>query len=272
MKILLTNDDGVTSQGIQMISKLLADRGWLEAVIAPDRERSGSGHSLTVERPIRVHPLGPGIFPGGVSAYSCDGTPTDCVSVGLDTLVPQADFVVSGINKGPNMGDDITYSGTVCAALEAVMLGRPAVAVSLCTRPGDAFGHNTTAAIAATVVLEYVFQAGLPEGVLLNVNVPNLPMRDIKGFMLTGRGKRAYRDKFVCVKDPSGRDCYWLAGNVAEEHADGTDVSAVADGFVSVTPIQTDMTNYSLLYDMRLADVEENLTRTLKADAKNGKR
>ncbi|MDR1019587.1 MAG: 5'/3'-nucleotidase SurE [Synergistaceae bacterium] len=268
MKILLTNDDGVTSQGIQMISKLLADRGWLEAVVAPDRERSGAGHSLTVERPVRVKPLGPGMFPGGVAAYSCDGTPTDCVSVGLDALMPQADFVVSGINNGPNLGDDITYSGTVCAAMEGLMLGRPAIAVSLCTVPGDTFGHNMTAAIAATVILEYVIKAGLPEGVLLNVNVPNLLIRDIKGFMLTGRGKRAYKDKFTCVKDPNGRDCYWIAGEAVEEHEDGTDVTAVADGYVSVTPVHLDMTNYSLLYDMRLAGVEEGLMQTLKNDSK----
>jgi 5'-nucleotidase len=268
MKILLTNDDGVISQGIQMISKLLADKGWLSAVVAPDRERSGAGHSLTVGRPVRVHPLDPGMYPGGVLAYSCDGTPTDCVSIGLDAIFPHADFVVSGINQGPNLGDDVTYSGTVCAALEGVILGRPAVAVSLCTKPGDTFGHNMTAAITAMMVLEYVEKEGLPEGVLLNVNVPNRMIRDIKGFMLTSRGKRRYTDKFTCVKDPRGKDCYWLAGDVEEDHVPGTDVGAVADGYVSVTPIYLDMTNYSLLYDMKSAGVEENLTKFLKKNSK----
>lgn len=268
MKILLTNDDGVISQGIQMISKLLADKGWLSAVVAPDRDRSGAGHSLTVEQPVRVRPLDPGMYPGGVLAYACDGTPTDCVSIGLDALFPQADFVVSGINHGPNLGDDVTYSGTVCAALEGVILGRPAVAVSLCTKPGDTFGHNMTAAITAMMVLEYVEKERLPEGVLLNVNVPNVMIRDIKGFMLTSRGKRRYMDKFTCVKDPRGKDCYWLAGDVEEDHAPGTDVAAVAEGYVSVTPIYLDMTNYSLLYDMKSAGVEENLTKLLKKNSK----
>jgi 5'-nucleotidase len=268
MKILLTNDDGVISQGIQVLSRLLADKGWLLAVVAPDRERSGAGHSLTVERPVRVHPLDPGMYPGGVSAYSCDGTPTDCVSIGLDALFPQADFVVSGINQGPNLGDDVTYSGTVSAALEGVILGRQAVAVSLCMKPGDTFGHNMTAAITAMSVLEYVEREGLPEDVLLNVNVPNRMIRDIKGFMLTSRGKRKYTDKFTCVKDPRGRDCYWIAGDVAEELAEGTDVAAVADGYVSVTPVYLDMTSYSLLYDMRSAGVEESLTKSLKKNSK----
>ncbi|MDR1514321.1 MAG: 5'/3'-nucleotidase SurE [Synergistaceae bacterium] len=268
MKILLTNDDGVISQGIHMMSKILADKGWLEAVVAPDRERSGSGHALTVGRPVRVRPLDPGMYPGGISAYACDGTPTDCVSIGLDSLVPKADFVVSGINQGPNLGDDVTYSGTVCAALEGVLLGRPAVAVSLCLEPGDTFGHNTTAAIVTTVVLEYIQEAGLPEGVLLNINVPNLLVRDINGFMITNRGKRKYRDKFTCIKDPNGRDCYWIAGDAVEEYEEGTDVTAVRDGYVSVTPVYIDMTHYSLLYDMRAAGVADRLTKSIKKNSK----
>ncbi|MDR1944407.1 MAG: 5'/3'-nucleotidase SurE [Synergistaceae bacterium] len=270
MKILLTNDDGVISQGIQMMSKLLADKGWLEAVVAPDRERSGTGHSITVGHPVRVHPLDPGMYPAGISAYSCDGTPTDCVNIGLDLFFPHADFVVSGINQGPNLGDDVTYSGTVCAALEGVILGRPAVAVSLCMKPGDTVAHNMTAAITAIGVLDYVQNSGLPEGVLLNVNVPNVLIKNIKGFMLTSRGKRNYRDKFTCVKDPRGKDCYWISGDIVDEHGEGTDVTAVSEGYVSVTPVYMDMTNYSLLYDMRVSGVEEALGGALKINPKQG--
>ena len=131
MKILLTNDDGVISQGIQTLSKVLDEKGWLAAVVAPDRERSGIGHAVTVDRPLRVHPLDPGMFAPSVPAFSCDGTPSDWVIIGLDALCPSANLVVSGINNGPNLADDVTISGTVCAAMEGVMSGRPAIAVSI---------------------------------------------------------------------------------------------------------------------------------------------
>ena len=267
MKALLTNDDGVISQGIQVLSKLLAGKGWLEAVIAPDRERSGIGHAIPTTRPVRLHPLDPGMYPSGVSAYSCDGTPTDCVSIGVNSLFPQIDFVVSGINQGPNLGDDVTYSGTVCAAIEVVILGRPSVAVSLCSKPGDSVGHNMTAAITAMTVLEYVEKTGLPDGVALSINVPNVLIKNIKGFMLTNRGNRRYSDKFTSMKDPHGKDCYWLAGDTIDEHSDGTDVTAVANGYVSVTPIYLDMTHYSLLNDMKSAGVEDILSGSLKKQA-----
>ncbi|MDR1137603.1 MAG: 5'/3'-nucleotidase SurE, partial [Synergistaceae bacterium] len=192
MKILLTNDDGIISQGIQIISRMLADKGWLAAVVAPDRERSGMGHAITVDRPIHAHPLDPGMFSAEVPAYSCDGTPTDCVTIGLDMLFPSADCVVSGINQGPNLSDDVTYSGTVCAAMEGVILKRQSIAVSLCSKPGDSFKHNMTAALAAMAILEYVEKNPLPLGVLLNVNVPNELIKNIKGFKLTQRGKREY--------------------------------------------------------------------------------
>ena len=263
MKILLTNDDGVISAGIQTMSRPLADKGWLTAIVAPDRERSGMGHAITVGHPVRVHPLDPGMFAPGVSAYSCDGTPTDCVTIGLDLLFQQADFVVSGINQGPNMGDDITYSGTVCAAMEGVILGRPSVAISLACKPEDRFRHNTTAALAAMTVLNYIEEAGLPKDVLLNVNVPNELIRNIKGFKVTRRGIRKYRDKFTCMKDPRGKDCYWIAGRIEDKLQEGTDVTAVADGYVSVTPIHMDMTHYEMLGEMIDAGVAAKLSEKL---------
>jgi 5'-nucleotidase len=263
LKVLLTNDDGVISAGIQIISRLLADKGWLLSVVAPDRERSGSGHSITSGVPVRVHPLDPGMFAPGVAAYSCDGTPTDCVTLGLDLLFPAADFVVSGINQGPNMGDDVTYSGTVCAAMESVILGRPAVAVSLCCTPQDRFRHNMTAALSAMAVLEYAERTGLPEGTLLNVNVPNELIKKIKGFRLTKRGQRRYIDKFKHIKDPHGKDCYWIGGRLEDADEDGSDVTAVKEGFVSVTPISMDMTHYGLLEEMRGKGVDSALAKSL---------
>ncbi|MDR3280829.1 MAG: 5'/3'-nucleotidase SurE [Synergistaceae bacterium] len=263
MKILLSNDDGVISQGIQIMSRILADKGWLSAVVAPDRERSGMGHAITVDRPVRVRPLDPGMFSPGVSAYSCDGTPTDCVTIGLSQLCPSSDFVVSGINQGPNMGDDVTYSGTVCAAMEGAIMGRPSVAVSLCSMSNDSFRHNMTAALSATAVLEHVERNPLPPDVLLNVNVPNELIKKIKGFKLTKRGKRRYLDKIICLKDPHGVDSYWIAGKIEDSPEDGTDVTAVRDGYVSVTPIKMDMTDYALLDEMRSRALEDLFAKSL---------
>ena len=264
MKVLLTNDDGVMSPGLGTMAKLLAYKGLLSAVIAPDRDRSGIGHAITMSSPVRLQPLEPGMFAQGVTGYSCDGTPTDCVTLGLDLMVPSTDMVVSGINQGPNLGDDVTYSGTVCAAMEGVILGRPAIAVSLCSKRDDTAYHNMTAAIAAMAVLEYIMKAGLPKGVLLNINVPNEPIRNIKGFKLTKQGVRRYRDKFMVQKDPHGRDYYWIAGKIEDTHEDGSDVTAISEGYVSVTPIKTDMTDYSLLEGMRADSVEDKLLASIK--------
>ena len=264
MKVLLTNDDGVMSPGLGTMAKLLAYKGLLHAVIAPDRDRSGIGHAITVSAPVRLQPLEPGMFAQGVTGYSCDGTPTDCVTLGLDLMVPNADFVVSGINQGPNLGDDVTYSGTACAAMEGVILGRPAIAVSLCSKSSDTAHHNMTAAIAAMAVLEYIEKEGLPKGILLNINVPNEPIRNIKGFKLTKQGVRRYRDKFMVQKDPHGRDYYWIAGKIEDTHEEGSDVTAVADGYVSVTPIKMDMTGYELLAQMREGGVEGKLSASIK--------
>lgn len=262
MKILLTNDDGVVSSGIRVLANMLSEKALLGAIIAPDRERSGAGHSITVDRPIRTHPLDPGMFPQDVTCYSCDGTPTDCVNLGLDLLFPHTDFVVAGINQGANMGDDMTYSGTVCAALESVILGRPAMAVSLaCGSTG--FRHNTTAALVAMAVLEHIEQHPLPAGTFLNVNVPNLLFPQLKGFKITRRGIRRYKDKFMTIKDPSGTDRYWIGGTPEEGTEEGTDVAAVAAGFVSVTPVQVDMTDYRVIDEMTASGVADQLSAHL---------
>ena len=267
MKILLTNDDGVISQGIQIISRMLSEKGWLAAVVGPDRERSGSGHSITVDRPVRVRPLDPGIFAPAIPAYSCDGTPTDCVTIGLSSLFPSADCVVSGINQGPNMSDDVTYSGTVCAAMEGLMCGRQAVAVSLCTKSGDSFRHNMTAALVAMAVLEYIEKNPLPSGAMLNVNVPNLLIKNVKGVRITHRGKRSSSNKVITAKDPHGGDTYWIAGDREDEYEEGSDTGAVNDGCVSVTPMQLDMTHYDFLVEMRSRDVDIKLTKSLKLES-----
>jgi 5'-nucleotidase len=241
------------------MSEFLAGRGWLLSVVAPDRERSGVGHAMTSGAPVRARPLDAGAFASGAARYSCDGTPTDCVMIGLDVLSPDADFVVSGINQGANLGDDVTYSGTVCAAMEGVILGRPAVAVSLCCDERDGFKHNATAAMSAMAVLEYVERTGLPENTLLNVNVPNERIDKIKGFKLTKRGWRRYIDKVRVIEDPDEGCCCMIGGRPEYILEEGADVTAVKSGYVSVTPICLDMTHYELLGEMRAKGVDATL-------------
>lgn len=264
MKILLTNDDGVVSGGIRVMSRMLHERGLLAAIIAPDRERSGCGHSMTMGTPVRTFPLDPGMFTSEVTSYSCDGTPTDCVNLGLDLLFPHADFVVSGINQGSNMGDDITYSGTVCAAMESVILGRPAIAVSLCCDDTIGFRHNTTAALVAMTILDHISEHPLPPETFLNINVPNLLIPQIKGFKITRRGTRRYRDKFMTIKDPHGKDCYWIGGKPEDAMDEGTDIKAVADGYVSITPLRVDMTDHAYIDTMIANGDDKILDDTLK--------
>ena len=264
MKILLTNDDGVTSLGIQTLSKALNEKDRLMAVIAPDRERSGIGHAVTVDRPVRVHPLDPGMFAPGVPAFSCDGTPSDCITIGLDVLFPSADFVVSGINDGPNISDDVTLSGTVSAAMEGLMSGRPAIAVSLCTKRGENFRHYTTATLAALAIIEHIEKNPLPKGVMLNVNVPNEFIKNIRGFKITNRGIRKYKDRVTSIKTPFGSDAYWISGKPHDSEIEDSDVTSVNEGYISVTPMHLDMTQYDVLVEMRLQDLDKTLGRALK--------
>lgn len=264
MNVLLTNDDGVVSTGIRVMSRMLIEKRMLEGVIAPDRERSGTSHSMTMGSPVRVFPLDPGMFSSEVSSYSCDGTPTDCVSLGVDMLFPHADFVLSGINQGANMGDDVTYSGTVCAALEAVVLGRPAMAVSLAFDDSERFRYNTTAALVAMVLLEHLEAYPLPAGTFFNVNVPNLLLPQVRGFKLTKLGHRRYVDKFRTIQDHRGKECYWISGRIEDEHEEGTDITAVAEGWVSITPICTNMTSFEALDQLSSTDLISTLDAAIK--------
>lgn len=205
-------------------------------VVAPDRNRSAVGHALTLDHPLRAEEVKPHVF-------AVDGTPTDCVNLGIHGLLDESpQLVVSGINRGANLGDDITYSGTVCAALEASLMGLPAIAVSL-----DASDFNPDALqIAAGFVQELalrVLDKGLPDNTFLNVNVPATRP---KGVRLTIQGKRKYGEGVVCNQDPRGRKYYWIGGSeVGFENIPGSDCNAVAEGLISVTPLKTTMTHES---------------------------
>lgn len=234
MLILVTNDDGIYSPGLVALAERLA-RIARVVVVAPDRERSAVGHSLTLHSPLRAEEIRPGFF-------AVDGTPTDCVNLGVHGLLAERpSLVVSGINKGGNMGDDITYSGTVSAAMEATLMGVPAFAVSLA---GGAFAAADFA-VAAEFSLRLarrIFERSLPPDTLLNVNVPP---GNPSGVELTRQGKRNYSDVIVAKTDPRGRRYYWIGGGeLGFENVPGTDFHAVHGGAISVTPLHLDLTNY----------------------------
>ncbi len=241
--ILVSNDDGVRSEGIGVLADALKALGTVY-VVAPDRERSAASHSLSLTHPLRVEKISPRV-------YSVDGTPTDCVNLGVNGILRgrKIDLLVSGINKGANLGDDITYSGTVSAAMEGTLLGVTSIAVSLATR--SRFRFDTAAAMALDVARK-VLRKGLPDDTLLNVNVPNLANGEIQGVRITRMGKRVYGDMIVEKRDPRGKKYYWIGGdNLNSEDIPGSDLEAIEQGFISVTPIHLDLTNYTALRSLR---------------------
>ena len=243
MQIMVTNDDGIAAPGIKALADALTQLGTV-TVVAPDRERSAAGHSLTLHSPLRVFELRDGW-------YAVDGTPTDCVNMGIHSLLPQPpDLVVSGINHGGNMGDDVTYSGTVAAAMEANLMGIPALAVSLATYGPST--HFTDAAQIALQVARQIVQNGLPADTFLNLNVPNLPLSDIKPIMVTRQGKRSFVGKIIDKTDPRGRKYYWIGSEEPSFLDDeGTDFHAVGTGHASLTPLHLDLTNHRSLDILR---------------------
>jgi 5'-nucleotidase len=234
--ILVSNDDGIRAAGIRALEAVLAPLGdvW---VVAPDREQSAASHSLSLYRPLRVEPIDDRHF-------AVDGTPTDAVNLAINGIMPKKpDLVVSGINHGGNLGDDITYSGTVSAAMEGTLLGVPSIAVSLVSRDAPEFA---AAADFAFRLARVVSERGMPRDTLLNVNVPGLPAAELRGYRITRQGKRRYGDAIVEHLDPRGRKYFWIGGeDLGFVPAEGTDCTAVADGFISVTPLHLDLTNYS---------------------------
>lgn len=236
MHIMVTNDDGIHAPGILALSAALRELGDV-TVVAPDRERSAAGHSLTLHSPLRVFELREGF-------YAVDGTPTDCVNMGIHSLLPfRPDLVVSGINHGPNLGDDITYSGTVAAAMEANLMGIPAMAVSLATF--DYKGHFSAAADVAVRVARLILANGLPADTFLNINIPNCPAGEMKSPIITRQGKRSFIGKIVDKTDPRGRKYYWIGSEEPDfNDYEGTDFYAVNRHHVSITPLHLDLTNY----------------------------
>jgi len=239
MHIMVTNDDGINAPGILALALALRELGQV-TVVAPDRERSAAGHSLTLHSPLRVFELREGFF-------AVDGTPTDCVNMGIHSLLTsRPDLVVSGINHGPNLGDDITYSGTVAAAMEANLMGIPAIAVSLGTF--ERHGHFDAAARVAVRVARQVLANGLPADTFLNVNIPDCPAEEMGEPLITRQGTRSFIGTIIDKTDPRGRKYYWIGGDeLAFSDDPGTDFSAIRRGLISVTPLHLDLTNYGSL-------------------------
>lgn len=243
--ILITNDDGIGAQGIRALTDALQGLGKL-SVIAPDREKSATGHSITVHSPIKLEPVE---YSGAENAWSIDGTPADCVKLGIQALMEHPpDLVVSGINFGPNLGTDVLYSGTVSAAIEGLINGVPAIAFSLNTHEKPDF---TYAQKFVRKLVGHLFTQGLSQETLLNVNIPHIPEQEIKGVTIAKLGIRQYDNAFDHRKDPRGKSYYWLGGQLATvENADNSDVAAIERGEVTVTPIHFDLTNYPLMSEL----------------------
>src|SRR5512138_2574034 len=249
--VVLTNDDGIHASGLAALEKALAELGDVY-VVAPEREQSTCGHALTLHRPLRPHRL-------GERRFAVNGTPADCVNLAVLGFLPAPPvLIVSGINHGSNLGDDVTYSGTIAAAMEGTLLGVPSIAVSL----ADGGDFDVAGRVARLIAMR-VLVSGLPPKTLLNVNVPAQPPRGIR---LARLGHRVYMDKIVEQADPRGRSHYWIGGGDARwDSLEGTDMGAVHEGYVSLTPLHLDLTNHRAL--AQLDDWSAGLSAQLKGES-----
>lgn len=244
MRILITNDDGIEAAGIKALSEGFSKAGHDVWTVAPAAEQSGASHKLTLGHPLRLREVGP-------QRYGVDGTPTDAVYMAVHHIMPERpELLVSGINHGPNLGDDVTYSGTVAAAIEGTVISIPSIAVSLVSHHDFLWDKSVEFAVK---LAEKVKREGLPAGTLLNVNVPLHPI-ETNGisWKLTRQGKRNYGQYIVKRSDPRGRAYFWIGGDASgAEHIDGSDIEAVEAGLISVTPLSIDLTDYAALKSLR---------------------
>ncbi len=247
MLILVSNDDGILAPGLALLADACGQVGDV-AVVAPDREQSGTSHSLTLHRPLR-----PMRRPDG--SIQVDGTPTDCVMLAVEALLPKRpNFVFSGINHGPNMGEDVLYSGTVAAAMEAVMLGVPGIALSFAgATAGQELEVLTSYRDTLVKLIRRITAApNFPQETLLNINLPRIPASEVKGFKVTKLGSRFFSESLTRMKDPWGREIYWIGGGTITWTGDSdSDHAAVMEGYISITPLHMDLTNYSLFETVR---------------------
>jgi 5'-nucleotidase len=242
MLILCTNDDGYLATGLRVLADAAAELGNVK-IVAPDREQSASSHSLTMHFPLRAKRLDDRI-------HTVDGTPTDCVALAAGALLEERPaFVLSGINHGPNMGEDVLYSGTVAGAMEATILGIPAIAFSYAGSDPDRI--RDLAPLVKSILRQILQRGDFPAETLLSINFPPMPVEEIRGIRVTRLARRVYMDSLTRALDPSGREYFWIGGGASEWNApDGTDFKAVQEGYVSLTPLHLDLTNYRLLQEV----------------------
>ena len=241
MKILLSNDDGYFAKGLLVLAAALKERADI-TIVAPDKNRSAASNSLTLELPLRASEIEPNF-------YKVDGTPADCVHLAITGLIEtEPDMVIAGINHGANMGDDVLYSGTLAAATEGRFLGFPAIAISLASNEPQYF---ETAAEVAVYLLRRIQEKPLAQDVVLNVNVPDIPVAELKGYQVTRLGQRHKSEPVIKSQDPRGRPIYWVGPpGLARDDGFGTDFDAVRTNYVSITPLQLDLTRYELMDDL----------------------
>lgn len=243
MKILITNDDGIHALGLELLAEVCRGVGDVY-VVAPDRENSGASRSVTLHRPLRPVSRGDGV-------YQVDGTPTDCVLMALGTLLPEMpDLIFSGINHGPNLGEDVFYSGTVAGAMEGLSYGIPGIALSLAGRHGEILEGDR--GWVEKLVAGIVNLGDFPTAMLLNINIPPIPSAEIKGTRITTLGRRVYSGALVDAEDRWGRSVHWIGGGkLSWSGGDDCDFKAIEDGFISITPLHTDLTDYARLEEVR---------------------
>lgn len=241
--LLCTNDDGIHAPGLTMLVEVAAQLGET-SVVAPDRQQSATSHALTLDRPLRITEV-------AERRWAVDGTPTDCVLLAIKELLdPRPAFVLSGVNHGPNMGEDVLYSGTVAAAMEATVIGIPAVALSYTgDRPEEIEGWQ---GVVRALLEKLLARDAFPDHTLFNVNLPAVAPDEVRGVRVTSLGRRRYAESITRANDPSGKEYFWIGGgSVHWEPVEGSDFKAVHEGYVSVTPLHLDLTNYELLEEIR---------------------
>ena len=251
MKILISNDDGIAANGIKALSEKLSEKHEVY-IIAPDRERSAAGHSLTLHTPLRVEELDEPVY-GSKRAWVTTGTPGDCVKIGINAILAedeQPDLVISGINHGPNLGSDILYSGTVSCAMEGAMLGRPSIAVSLASMHYEP-ENFLFAAHFTSALLEKLKGFDFPKKCILNINIPPVESEDVAGVAIAELGPKMFTDNYEKRVDPRGKVYYWMAGELITEPEDArTDIAAIRNNKISITPVTFDMTRVETMLDL----------------------